>query len=498
MNKNSGIKHFFKDSMIYIPCKVLEGLLGFWTIVYYTRLFPPDEYGSYSLIVTGIAFAATLATGWYSQSAVRYYDEWKENTQFYTSLTISWLSVNTVTVLCIVIGAVFVSDARIHDDVWLIALLFVSTNTFAVLQSLLRASRKALTYSVLSAGTMLIRFSLTLFLATSFDIGIRAILISTLITDLIAIAIAMLRLRLTRRISLRNMSIADYKPFIRKFAHYGVPLIGVHLVSYVLAISDRYILAAFRDLTEVGVYTFAYNLVQSPLALIIQSIMVSAFPIIIQTWNHKPQQETEQLLSRLVTIYLAFMVPAVFGIAVIGGQILKVMADPEYWEGYRILPWVTLGILFMGLTQYSNKIFELTERTKSIFHLSLIAAVSKVVLNIVLIPLFGYVAAGVTTMLCYLLYFILSLYMSRKSFRFRIEWRAVIKMIAASAAMYGFLYAMTGFMQSLWFLLLAVFSGAAVYFSLLLVMGVGREEAVSLMNKIKGGIAGRKSAAKLN
>ena len=66
------IKDFINDAIKYIPARIVPGIVGFISIPIITRLFPPKEYGYYSLAITTISIFITV-TGWISMSTIRFY-----------------------------------------------------------------------------------------------------------------------------------------------------------------------------------------------------------------------------------------------------------------------------------------------------------------------------------------------------------------------------------------------------------------------------------------
>lgn len=97
-----------------------------------------------------------------------------------------------------------------------------------------------------------------------------------------------------------------------------------------------------------------------------------------------------------------------------GPEVLKIMASSKYWEGILIIPPVVLSsyIIFMyGL--YVN-VEHFYKKTVGITTNTVIAAISNIILNLIFIPKFGYVAAAYTTLVSYLICLALHVYRSKK------------------------------------------------------------------------------------
>ena len=115
------------------------------------------------------------------------------------------------------------------------------------------------------------------------------------------------------------------------------------------------------------------------------------------------------------------MIPCVFGILAIGNKIIYCLCGSAYWNSSNVFIITCVSYTLYGLLQYTNKAWELTAKTKIILNLNIVAAILNIVLNILLIPQYGYVIAAYTTMFSFLIYIILSLYLSKDIFNFIID-----------------------------------------------------------------------------
>ena len=82
-----------------------------------------------------------------------------------------------------------------------------------------------------------------------------------------------------------------------------------------------------------------------------------------------------------------------------------------------------------------DSIAVLKKKTFITLSLSIIAALINIGLNIWLIPLYGYTAGSVTTVIAYLLYLVLSIMFSRKYMKLQVDWLKIGKIIIATITM---------------------------------------------------------------
>jgi hypothetical protein len=72
------IKGFLKDAAKYLPAQIAPAIVGFISIPIITRLFAPEDYGNYSLVMATVMILVTLV-GWLSMSIIRFYPAYERD-----------------------------------------------------------------------------------------------------------------------------------------------------------------------------------------------------------------------------------------------------------------------------------------------------------------------------------------------------------------------------------------------------------------------------------
>lgn len=85
-------------------------------------------------------------------------------------------------------------------------------------------------------------------------------------------------------------------------------------------------------------------------------------------------------------------------------EAIRFFAPEEYYEAVYIIPSVSASVYFMFLFNVFANIEYYYSETKFVALASIGAALSNVILNYIFINLFGYIAAGYTTLASYILY----------------------------------------------------------------------------------------------
>ena len=83
--------------MLFLPAKVLEGLIGVWTLSYTTACLTHEAYDRFSTVNTVVVFANLLLLGWIINSTTRYVGEYADTPaagRFWSTAAMLWAAPN--------------------------------------------------------------------------------------------------------------------------------------------------------------------------------------------------------------------------------------------------------------------------------------------------------------------------------------------------------------------------------------------------------------------
>lgn len=462
-----------KETGIYLTGTIGVAIISFTISLMYSRMFAPDDYGYYSLIVSVYNLLYQFFTGWMTHSILRFYHKSYEedravklkNTMLFILITISLLfSIIMLFLLKLLDDSnVLMQMGYVYLGVFFFEGLLLIINTF------IRASGLSKQYSMNTILNALIKSISLIILYYIMDYrSVVIIVISLIIAEIIQSVRLLIKYNWFEVIDIREFSFTIMKDVIK----FGYPLVGVAVVFNLLTYSDRYFIKFFSDISDVGMYSYGYNMGYTLFYTLSNAIMLGAYPQITKTWASKGRIETEKIIANYLELYCYFMIPSVFGIVAIGKNLVYEMIGVNYWDSYKVFIITCVSYVVYGFLQYSNKAWELTQKTQVIFWLNLGIAILNIILNILLIPNFGYEMAAWTTLFSFITYVIFSLILSRNIIKFRISKKTLFRVLIASSVMLFeikllLLYLGTGIMELIIYIMLAI----PTYFILLLLMG---------------------------
>ncbi|GAI06878.1 unnamed protein product, partial [marine sediment metagenome] len=73
------IKEIGKDTLYYVPARIIPALVGFLGITIYTRLLNPYEYGLYVLVMTVVSTVYAFGFNWIGYVVWRYFEKYRND-----------------------------------------------------------------------------------------------------------------------------------------------------------------------------------------------------------------------------------------------------------------------------------------------------------------------------------------------------------------------------------------------------------------------------------
>lgn len=187
----------------------------------------------------------------------------------------------------------------------------------------------------------------------------------------------------------------DYCLYALKF---NVPLIPHYLSMYVLSSSDRIMITKMVNSSATAIYSVAYT-VASVIQIFWSSIEASLSPWIYEKLSVNDQKSVRKLTSEIVLLFAVLCI----GCTLFAPEIMAVLAPESYRAGIYVIPSVAAGIFFTAVYSLYMRVELFYKKTGFATIASVCAAFLNILLNYVFIKLFGFIAAGYTTMACYAL-----------------------------------------------------------------------------------------------
>ena len=384
-----------KTSGVLFLANVVSSGISYLTTPLYTRLLTPVEYGQVSVFLTwmqvfGIVAMFCLSYGVFNNGMLDYPDKREEYSLSMLALSnsitaaFSVLLILLYPVLRVIIGLDF-------SLVILLCAIFFFKPAYDFYVS---KNRYELRYKPVFLWTVLSAVaspSIALICINTFDKRLYARIFGAEL-PLIIIYIGFYIYTVIKgggRIETKY-----WKPALL----FNLPLIPHYLSTYLLGSSDKLMISRLIGDSATAYYSVAYS-VASVANILWTAVNSSLIPY---TYEKCQKKDHKAISAVTMPILLVFALACVF-VVLLAPEVVAFMATADYQEAIYVIPPVVGGVFFqVQYFIYANIVYYY-KRPKYVMYASVTATALNIILNYIFIPRFGYIAAGYTTLVCYLL-----------------------------------------------------------------------------------------------
>jgi len=434
----SPIKSLISQTAVYGLSSIIGRFLNYLLVPLYTNLFLTSEYGVVSEMYAYVSILLVILTFGMETGFFRFSQNEKYNRQsvYSTSLTaISFISI-FFCLLLFIFGKQISISINYESNVEYIVLLGLTVALDAI---------SAIPFAKLRNENKAYRFALIKFINIGFNIGFNLfflvfvpfvlgpdnfvyrlfypgldvgyIFISNFISSFITL------LLLSREIKAGIFPYSfDFK-LLKDLLSYSYPLLlaGIAgmmsenldriLIKYLTVVPDGIADSNTYIMSQVGIYG-ANVKIAVLMTLFIQAYRYAAEPFF---FSYAKQSDSKLMYSRVMNYFIGFTLFIFLGITLFI-DFTKYIIDSSYHEGLGIVPILLLGKILFGIAFNLSIWYKLTNRTRFGAILAFIEVFVSVSLNVLLIPVIGYMGAAWAALGAYFMMMIVSFAWGNKYF----------------------------------------------------------------------------------
>ncbi len=409
---------------------VLPRFLNFVFLTpFYTREFQLGEYGVITELYAYVVLLLIVLTYGMETGFFRFASNSEKKDTIYKSILISVFSTSALFVILINIFLKPVSGLLQYSGnpeyiQWLA--LIVALDAFTAIPfARIRLMNKAKRYATIRIVEIVVNIGLNLFFIKycdenyesadwvrriyNPDIGVGYVLISNLVATLVKTILLLPEILAVKRGSFQAV-------LLRKILKYSYPLLIAGLAGAVNEALDRTLLKHLMDsesnpMEQLGIYGANYKIAVL-MTLYVQAFRYAAEPFF---FSKSSERNARELYADVMKFYL---IPAlmIFLVVTLYIDVFKLFIGVNFREGVFIVPIVLMANLLIGVFFNLSIWYKLTNKTLIGAVLVITGALITIIINVVFVPVYGYVAAAWGHLVCYTVMILLSYLLSRKQF----------------------------------------------------------------------------------
>ncbi len=291
---------------------------------------------------------------------------------------------------------------------------------------IIRIKNRSKIFIAVNTIRFLVNCGLIILFVLYFKMGIGGVLLGNLLSGLLYFFLLypVLHHYLTRRI--------NWGP-VKDLLKYGLPLLPLSFLLLGLDLADRWIIKRISGLGTAGLYTLGYQFGA------VMGILVHGFRISwISYFFNNPEKKKTFADSAIIFTRLSLILWGI--LSFFTKEIFHLMVAEEFHSAITIVPIIAFSYILFGLEEIFTAGFFIKSRTALLFPIALVSFIANVVLNLILIPLWGILGASISTLLSFLLFSSVSYFTCEKFFPVKYDFRSIITDIGTGIILFAVPY----------------------------------------------------------
>jgi O-antigen/teichoic acid export membrane protein len=428
------IYSILKHSAAYSFGNIALKGMGIITLPIYTQFLAVSEYGILGILdITMTILAEIMALGQANSilffNATKNYQDKKESIFFTITvfvLAANFLIAGVALALRGLSPALFISTSNFT----IYFTFIISISALRALNSIffnkLRVDERSIFYAVLILIKVISFIGLIFYTVVYLNLSITGIMYAYLFNEIFILVILVPSM-------LSKMKFRFEKDVCLQALNYGFPLIFSAIGVHILNLSDRFLIRYYINFNAVGLYEFGYKI-----AGVLQMFLILPFGLatLPSTYKEYGKPGDKRYYSKLMT-YLCFIV--IWGglaLSLFSGLLIKALGTNKFGGAEIFVPVIIAAYIFSAMRNVASIGMMLTLKTYYIGIITVAAALLNIGLNIVLIPVYGTIAAAYTTLIAFVIFYFVTKKLSDRFYSVNYENMKIIKLFAVGIILF--------------------------------------------------------------
>ncbi len=451
----NSIKKLAGDTVIYGLGTIAPRLLNYLLLTpFYTAIFQTSEYGVVIELYAYVALAMVILTFGMETTYFRFASTEKNKNKVYSTSALFLLAASVLFVFVINIFTPEIADKLSYSNhheyfIWLGIILGIDA-FLSIPFAKLRNENRAVQFTIIKVLNIFtnIGFNLLFFvyLPNAYKDGSDTILLKlynpeigvgyAFIANLIATVFTFVLL-IPEIFKIRLEF--DIKLF-KRMLKYAYPLVIIGIAGMINEVSDKYFLRFYLTIPEavvdkgeyissvIGIYG-ANTKIAVLMTIFIQMFKFAAEPFF---FSQAKENNSKQTYADVMKYFIIFGLFIFLGVMLFL-DIVKYFIDVKFHEGLHVVWIILLANLLLGIFYNLSIWYKLTNLTKYGAIVALMGASVTIIINIIFVPQFGYIASAWGHFSCYFIMVVISFYWGQKVFPVSYDFKVIAKYMFIAA-----------------------------------------------------------------
>lgn len=421
---NASVKRLFGQTAVYGLPSIIGRLLNYFLVPLYTAVFTsPSDYGVLSDLYAYVAFLVVLLPLGMETAYFRFIQNQEDKNRVFNACFLTVSITNVLFFIAVYFTNPWIAKWMLYPDhpeyIFLVGLIVCIDSLSSLPLARLRAENKASRFVTIQLTSIITNVLLNVLLLLSFfdplrpEEGILIILIVNLISSVIKFALV--------SDMIYSVKIGFDWVLSKKLIAYSFPLVIAGFAGIINETLDRVLLkqllynpdvpGSLEEATaQVGIYSACYKLAML-VTIFLQAYRYAAEPFFFSQMN---KDDKLIVFQKTMSIFIAVVCAAFLLVSINLGFFKYFIRNEAYYEGLSVVPILLIANVFLGIYYNQSVWYKLSNRTSFGAYVSICGALITILLNLWLIPEYGYMASAFATLMAYFIQMVMSYYLGQK------------------------------------------------------------------------------------
>ena len=432
----SGLKSLAKETAIYGVSSIVGRFLNYLLVPVYTIALPASSggYGVVTNIYAWVALMLVLLTCGMETGFFRFANKGQDDPMRVYSTPL--LSASIGSVVFVVLGLLFLEPIagwlEYGEHPWYIGMMMIVVAMDAI-QSIpfayLRYKKRPIKFAALKLLFIFLNIALNLFyyvVLKGNDVG-YAFLFNLVCTSVVMLCMIP---------ELRGFTYVLDRELLKRMLRYSLPLVILGVAGILNQVADKIIFPfVYPDEAEATVQLGIYG-AASKIAMIM-AMFTQAFRFAYEpfVFGKSKEKDSREMYAQAMKFFIIFTLLAFLAV-MFYLDILRHIIGRDYWDGLRVVPIVMAAEIFMGIYFNLSFWYKLIDETRWGAYFSLTGCTILILMNIFLIPKYGYIACAWAGFTGYGVAMLLSYFVGQKKYPIQYDLKAIGMYVLLAAVLY--------------------------------------------------------------
>jgi O-antigen/teichoic acid export membrane protein len=404
IKKDLHFKELLKGSSIAFILKIIGMIISFMLMHYITNNFGPSKYGALTLIITLLSIFMLIIRFGTNTALVRIVAHleissnighindifWKS---IFITMPIAVLSYFLLTYNADFLANMFLHEMDYKNEIKMASLTFFPLLLLGLIASTLQGMKKILIYSGLSIVMPQLSF-LVLLMVNKFFFESTYSLVNIYIMSVYSSFIVAL---IFYFIHFKPYKIIESKYTIKKILSLSYPMLIASSFGMLMIWTDILMLGYFQGEESVGKYNVAFR-VATVVSIVLVSINAIATPKFAELYTQKNFEGLERFVKQSTKLIFWLTLPVILIIVFAATPILSLFGS-EFMTTKTALLMLIFGQFISAISGSVGYLLQMTDNQSIHKNILISATIINMILNLILIPLYGLNGAAFASML---------------------------------------------------------------------------------------------------